>query len=56
MRDCIVEPYRDFFDKLKILKRLQKEMLIKHGKNKKYDIIDLDTCIMIEFKSEKLYH
>lgn len=56
MRDCIVEPYKDFFDKLKVLKKLQKEMLIKHGRNKKYDIIDLDTCLMVEFKSEKLYH
>jgi len=56
MRDCIVEPYKDFFDKLKVLKKLQKEMLIKHGRNKKYDIHDLEGCIMIEFKSEKSYH
>jgi len=56
MRDCIVEPYKDFFDKLKVLKKLQKEMLVKHGRNKKYEIIDLDTCLMVEFKSEKLYH
>jgi len=56
MRDCIVESYKDFFDKMRVTKKLQKEMLKRYGPKKKYDIIDLDTCLMVEFKSEKLYH
>jgi len=56
MRDCIVEPYKDFFDKMKVTKKLQKEMIRQYGPRKKYNICDLDGCLMVEFKSERLYH
>jgi hypothetical protein len=55
MRDCLVYPYGNFKEKIKISKEvIPREMKKMFGK-KFYEVIDLDTCFLVEYKSPREY-
>lgn len=55
MRDCLVYPYNNFKEKIKATKDIENEIKRRYGRNKKYNISDLDNCVMAEYKSDKMY-
>lgn len=56
MRNCLVYPYSNFKERIRATKDIQKEIVKRYGKNKKYDLTILDGAVMVEFKSESMYH
>ncbi len=55
MRDCLVYPYDNFKEKIRVNKEIQNEIRKRYGKNKKFSLSDLGNCVMVEFKSEKVF-
>jgi len=51
MNDCIIVPYGNFKDKIRVQKDLEREMIRKCGKNK-YKMSVMDGFIYTEFKSQ----
>jgi len=55
MSDCLVYPYNNFKERIRASKEIQNEIRKRYGKNKKYNISDLGNCVMVEFKSPRVY-
>lgn len=55
MRDCIVLPYKNFKERIRVTEDLKREMKKNHPR-KKYDLFILDGCVMVEFRSNKQFH
>ena len=48
--DCVCEYFDTFKDQIKLQKKLENEMIKKHGRNK-FTMSIFDNCIIAEFRS-----
>ena len=53
-RDCICEYFSTFKEKIHKQKKLENEMIKKHGKNR-FTMSIFDNCIIAEFKSQTIF-
>lgn len=60
MCDCIVLPYKNFKERIRLEKQLKNEMVRRFGYNKpndwKYTVTTLDNCVYAKHKSQNEYH
>jgi len=58
MCDCIILPYNNFKEKIKVQKELEQIMIKELGKKARqyYQVITLENCIFAQFKSKNLFH